>query len=82
MYCLTPSRLQHILQEGKDQQKYVALAWIDNKNANDMVPESWKIDCQKMYKIFDKIINFITETMKNWKTELTVGGKALAVVKI
>ena len=35
-----------------------------------------------MYKISDKVINFITEAMKNWKVELTAGGKTLAKVKI
>ena len=35
-----------------------------------------------MYKISDNIINLIMEAMKNWKVELTVGGKILAEVKI
>ena len=32
-----------------------------------------------MYKISNKVIKFITETMKNWKAELTAGGKTLEV---
>ena len=35
-----------------------------------------------MYKICDKAINIIEETIKSWKVELTAGGKCLAVVKI
>ena len=35
-----------------------------------------------MPKISDKIIKFIKETMKNWRVELTAGGKSLAVVKM
>ena len=35
-----------------------------------------------MYKISDKIINFITSSMKNWKVELTAGGESLAEIKI
>ena len=35
-----------------------------------------------MYKISDKIITFITNTMENWKVELIVGGQTLAEVKI
>ena len=35
-----------------------------------------------MYKISDKVNNFITEAIKNWKVELTTEGKTLAVVKI
>ena len=36
----------------------------------------------KIYKISDKVLEFITEPMKNWKVELAVEGKTLAVVKI
>ena len=35
-----------------------------------------------MYKITSKIIKFLTEALKNWKVELTAGGKILAVVKM
>ena len=38
--------------------------------------------CLKMYKISNKVIKLITETMKNWKVELTEGEKILAEVKI
>ena len=34
-----------------------------------------------MYKIFNKIIEFISKFMKNWKEELTTGGQAIADVK-
>ena len=36
----------------------------------------------KMYNISDKVIKFIVETMKNWRVELTTGGKSFAEVKI
>ena len=36
----------------------------------------------KKYKISDKVIKLITEAMKNWKLELTVGVKILAEGKI
>ena len=58
------------------------MAWINHKKAYDMVQQSWIIDYLKMYKIYNKVIKFIKETMKNWRVELTVGGKSLAKVKI
>ena len=58
------------------------MAWIDNKKANDIIPQSWIINFLKIYKIYDKNINFITEAMKNRKVELTAGRKALTEVKI
>ena len=73
---------QHILKESKTRLKNVVMARIDYKKTYDMVPQSWIIDCLKMYKISDEVIKFIDNTMKNWKLELTAGGKILARVKI
>ena len=60
----------------------VAMAWTDNKKANDIVPLNWIINCFKMYKISDEVIKFITKVVKNWKVELKAEGKTLAEVKI
>ena len=35
-----------------------------------------------MYKISHEILNFIEKTMKNWRVELTAGGKGLDETKI
>ena len=43
------------------------MAWIDSKKAEYRVLQSWIIHCLKMYKISDKVINFIMEVMKTWK---------------
>ena len=69
---------QHILNESRNRRKNLAMAWIDYKKAYDMVPQSWIINCLKMYKISHEVINFIEKTMKNWRDELTAGGKSLA----
>ena len=69
---------QHILNESKTKRKNLAMAWINYKKAYDMFPQSWKINCLKMYKISDEIINFIEKTMKTWKVELTAGERSLA----
>ena len=58
------------------------MAWIDYKKAYDMVPQSWIINYLKMYKISPEVINFIEKNMKNWRVELTAGGKSLAETKI
>ena len=71
-----------ILNESKNRRKNLAMVWIDYKKADDMVPQSWIINCLKMYKISHEIINFIKKKMKNWGVELTAGGKSLAETKI
>ena len=57
------------------------MAWIDPKNAYDIVPHGWIINSLKMYKISDEDIKFIDKTMKTWRVERTAGGKRLAEVK-
>ena len=73
---------QHILNESKARRKNLAMAWIDYKQAYDMVPQSWILHCPKMYKISHEVINFIEQTMKTWKVELTAGGRSIAETKI
>ena len=67
---------QHILNECKTRRKKLPMAWIDYKKVDDMVQQSWIINCLKMYKISDEVINFIEKTMNTWRVELTTGGKS------
>ena len=55
---------QHILHKSKTRWKNLAMAWIVNKMAYDMVPHSWIINCLQMYRISDEVINFFEKTMK------------------
>ena len=73
---ITLNRSTHPKRE-KDQ------TWIDYKMAYyHMVPQSWIINCLKMYKISYEVINFIEKTMKTWSVELTAGRRILAEDKI
>ena len=51
------------------------------QKANDMVPQSWIIQCLKIYKISHEIINFIEKTMQTRRVELTVVERRLAETK-
>ena len=73
---------QHILNERKTRRKNLAMAWFDSKKAYDMLPQSWILHCLKMYKLSHKVINFIEQTMKTWRVELTAGGRSIAETKI
>ena len=57
------------------------MAWIDYKKAYNMFPQSWIINCLKMYKISHEVINFIEKTMKTLGVQLTAG-RSLAEIKI
>ena len=73
---------QLILNESKTRRKNITMAWIDYKKAYDMVPQSWIIQCLKMYKISHEVINFIEKTIQTWRVEMTEGGRSLAETKI
>ena len=60
----------------------LAMAWIGNKKAYDMVLRSRIINSLKMYKISHEVINFIDKTMKTWRVELTAGGRSFTETKI
>ena len=49
------------------------MEWIDYKKAYDVVLQSWIINCLRMYKVSDEVINFIEKTVKTWRVELTAG---------
>ena len=66
---------QYILEDTKVRREHKAIKWIDFKNAYDIVSKNWIIDCLKMYKIPEKVINFTTKAMKNKKVKLTAGEK-------
>ena len=68
---------KHILNKSKTRRKYLAKAYVDYKKTYVIVLQSWIINCRKMYKISDEVINFIGKTMKTWKVELTAGERSL-----
>ena len=43
----------------QDQTEKSCTCWIDYKKEYDMFPQSWIINCFKMYKISHEVINFI-----------------------
>ena len=56
---------QLIFNESKTRRKYLAMAGINYIKAYDMVLQSWIMNCLKMYKISDDVINFIEKTIKS-----------------
>ena len=39
------------------------MEWIDNKKANDIGPQYWIKDCLKIYKISNKVLILVMESM-------------------
>ena len=48
---------QHILNESKARRENVATVSINKKKADDIVPQSWIVDCQKCTRYLTKSSN-------------------------
>ena len=48
------------------RKKNMSMAWVDNKKAYDMMPNSWIIDCLETLGINEKIGKRFAENMKSW----------------
>ena len=55
---------QQVFNENKTKRKNLTMAWIDFKKVYDRVPKSWIINCLKMYKISDEVINLMFSYME------------------
>ena len=53
-----------IFREVRMRQKNLAVASIDYKKANDMVPHSWIAECLSMVVVSEQIKHFLSENMK------------------
>ena len=62
----------------KRDRKIVAMAEIGYKTVYDAVMKTWMIERLEIYKISNKIINLIPETMKNMKVDLNARSQILA----
>ena len=59
-----------ILENAKNNQRNLAMAWIDYKKAYDSVPHSWIHDILKIYKINPTIRAFMQRVIPAWKIYL------------
>ena len=64
------------------RKKNLAVAWIDYKKANDMVPHSWIVECFGMVGVSEQIKLFLSESMKAWRVDLTCSNQSLDRVNI
>ena len=69
---------QHILNESKTRRKNVAMAWIDNKKAYDMVHQSWILHCLKRIKYPTKSYRL---SRRNLENEIDSRRKKLSIGK-
>ena len=59
-----------ILEICHRKKRNLSTAWIDYKKAFDSVPHTWILESLETYNISPVIVNFLKQSMKNWKTTL------------
>ena len=71
-----------VLKEVKQRKKVLAMGWIDHRKAYDMIAHSWILESLKGLGVKRQIREFLQESMKTWRVELTCGEQILGEVKI
>ena len=59
-----------LLENSPSCHRNLSTAWIDYRKAFDSVSHTWILKVPQIYKISPTIINFLTTSMKEWKTNL------------
>ena len=61
-----------ILENCHNHNTNLSIAWIDYKKAFDSVPHSWIEKCLETFKISPVLRNFLSHSMRIWKTTLVL----------
>ena len=71
-----------VLNDCKERHTILGVAWIDYKEAYDMIPHSWILESLGLMQVSANIVEFIRKSMKHWNTNLTSGGEYLTNVNM
>ena len=58
------------------------MAWIDYKEAYDMVPHLWIIECLDLLGVAENIKSLLVNSMEKWKVMVYSGNSELGEVEI
>lgn len=61
-----------VLQQAFKEHRNLHTCFVDYKKAFDSVPHSWLLEVLEIYKIHPDIRNFLSETMKTWRTTINL----------
>ena len=53
-----------------DGEKKIVIAWIDYREAFEMITHSWIMECLTNFNIYESVQRFVSESMKTWKVKL------------
>lgn len=61
-----------ILKQAEFNQRNLHMCYIDYQKAFDSIPHSWLLHVLEIYKINPKIIIFLSNAMKSWRTRIVL----------
>ena len=68
--------------EVKSRKKNLAMAWIDYKNAYDMVPHSRIKEFLDLFEVAENIKSLLANSMEKWRVMLCAGNPEIGEVDI
>ena len=71
-----------VIREVKTKKMNLAMAWIDYKNAYDMVPHSWIKECLDLFGVAENIKTLLVNSIEKWRVMLCAGNSELGEVDI
>ena len=71
-----------VIKEVNSRNNTLAVDWIDNKKAYDMVPHSWIIKCLNLFGVLENIKSLLVNSMEKWKEILCSENSELDEVEI
>lgn len=61
-----------LTKQATKNKRNISIAWVDYQKAFDSVPHTWIERILRLYKVDPTTINFITASMRSWRTSLNV----------
>ena len=71
-----------VIKEVNSRNNTLAVDWIYNKKAYDMVPHSWIIKCLNLFGVLENIKSLLVNSMEKWKEILCSEKSELDEVEI
>ena len=71
-----------VLKNSKRRHTTLAMAYVDYKNAYDMISHSWILKNLQLVGAADNIMNVLEKRMTKWKVQLNAGDKVIGDVKV
>jgi hypothetical protein len=59
-----------VIEEAKQYERNLAVSYYDYEKAYDSTPHAWQIQCFKMCRINEKVINLVQQLHTIWRTRL------------